>query len=653
MIRQSLANSDGILEKKFKILRTSIMLGNLRNREETLLEYEETAREIDKLKKNVYEELLASKMYTTTSLEEEYERLDNLIKFVEGRIKERNDFVDDYIKITANFLDDLPRVSLENELSSYKARLNNIDEYLNNCNRINELNDKIKNLRDDLQEKYENKANNEIINAKLEEELIDEFNKVIAKDEYYSNLNYTDIEDELIKIETGLSEKRDVMDTFTSSYDALTSAGISGAEREEYLSYVQDARRDYYKDLERKYILNIYKLVLDKESDYDRLYIKRTNINNLLIDRDKERKDLEISDRDSIEYFANLCKEQFSVIKAQKFNMENIDKLILEITDCESELEKLEVANSREEILNLLREYSISKPEIEKIELPKENDIYDEVIKKNIDNNPKPANMVVRVEEPIKMNVKTASDTAKLVMKKVVIVLEPKKFNGKKDKLKEAEKELEERKRQERILAQEKKIEEEMREAEIEKQKKLEEQAKLEQELEEIKNDFMTEEKTLAEEDSIFEDTDLDEDNDSLDDTVGVKLETQDIFEDDVIDRIELDEVKINLPDSNEIVIPTEIFIEEPPKEETIDLFKETDPFLDDNHFEIEENANNSNEIISNMPTIKNIGTVKPNSMLSKIEDVAKENDDIILPTMGLTQNEKVDVPIVSENYIN
>ena len=39
MIKQSLAFND-ILEKKFKILRTSIMLGNLRNREETLSEYE-------------------------------------------------------------------------------------------------------------------------------------------------------------------------------------------------------------------------------------------------------------------------------------------------------------------------------------------------------------------------------------------------------------------------------------------------------------------------------------------------------------------------------------------------------------------------------------------------------------------------------------
>ena len=55
MIKQSLAFND-ILEKKFKILRTSIMLGNLRNRDETLSEYEETAREIDKYKTDIYEE---------------------------------------------------------------------------------------------------------------------------------------------------------------------------------------------------------------------------------------------------------------------------------------------------------------------------------------------------------------------------------------------------------------------------------------------------------------------------------------------------------------------------------------------------------------------------------------------------------------------
>ena len=105
MIKQSIGDSDSILLKKFKILRTSIMLGNYRNRESIMKEYEETAREIDKINKNVYEELLASKMYTTTSLEEEQTRLKELIDFIEKRIKERNDFIDDYIKITSNFLD--------------------------------------------------------------------------------------------------------------------------------------------------------------------------------------------------------------------------------------------------------------------------------------------------------------------------------------------------------------------------------------------------------------------------------------------------------------------------------------------------------------------------------------------------------------------
>ena len=51
MIKQSLAFND-ILEKKFKILRTSIMLGNLKNRDDALRDYEDTAREIDKIKKN-------------------------------------------------------------------------------------------------------------------------------------------------------------------------------------------------------------------------------------------------------------------------------------------------------------------------------------------------------------------------------------------------------------------------------------------------------------------------------------------------------------------------------------------------------------------------------------------------------------------------
>ena len=266
-----------------------------------------------------------------------------------------------------------------------------------------------------------------------------------------------------------------------------------------------------------------------------------------------------------------------------------------------------------QEIVSLLEEYSVDKPVIEKIELPEEKKIHDEIIEKNLDENPKPANMVVKITEPIKMNVRTASDTAKLVMKKVVIVLEPKKFNGKKDKLKEAELELEERKKKEKILEEEK--------------KKLDDKKEIDNKKIEIT------------------------------DPVGIKLNTHDVFTDDDEDEIngkvkEVDEIKINIPSDREVSIPTEIFIEEPKEEKTVDLFKETDPFLDDNEFEINDKTNDSSRFASPLPKISNIGTVKPNNMLSRVEDAVKENDNIILPTMGLTDTGKVDVPIVSENYI-
>ena len=53
MIKQGIVN-DSILEKKFKILRTSIMLGNIKNRDEMLSNYEDTARNVEILRNNVY-----------------------------------------------------------------------------------------------------------------------------------------------------------------------------------------------------------------------------------------------------------------------------------------------------------------------------------------------------------------------------------------------------------------------------------------------------------------------------------------------------------------------------------------------------------------------------------------------------------------------
>ena len=589
MIKQIFVDKDSILEKKFKILRMSIMLGNFKNRSDMLKEYEDTAIQIDAYRRKLYEEKLASKMYTTTTLEEEKERLIDLIKCIEDRIDERNKFIDDYLNVTGNFLDSIDRVLEEDDLPDYKLRLDNISDYLSNVQEINSIKRTLDEKRRELEEKYENKSNNEIINNKLEEELVEEFNKVIINDEYYKNLNYLDIDLELEKINTSIIDKREVMNTFISSYDALSVSGISGAEREEYLSYVQDAKEDYYACLEKNYILNIYKLVLDKITDYDKLYDKRLKIEKLLEDRATDRKELSIKDRDMLEYFSNICKEHLNIIKSQKFNIENIDKLILEISNYEDRLEELEGSNNRQEIVDLLNEFSINKDN------DNMDDNNDDIILKDDDVEKdtvsKPANLVVKVKEPVKIDVKAASDIAKLVMKKVVIVLEPKKFSAKRDKLKEADEKLEEEKKQ-----------------------------------------------------AILDTTNKSNDN------VGVELSTKDIFTDD---DIKDGEIKVNIPSNQDISIPAEIFIDEPKDNEDIDLFKEVDPFLDDNEFEITDKNVDKDDKDSSLPEIKNIGTVKPTNVLSKLKQVTEENNDIIFPTMGLTNSDKTEVPIVSENYIN
>lgn len=639
MIRQGLVFND-ILEKKFKILRTSIMLGNLNNRDNIFREYEEVSREIDKIKNGVYEEVLAGKMYTTLTLEEEKGRLEDLIQTINKRINEKNEFLDDYIKITANFLDDLSPVNGERELIDYEIRLNNINEYLENSKNIEIYNAKLVELRDQLEEKYENKANNELINAKFEEELIEDFNRICLRDEYYQGLDYADIDGELYKLNSSLTEKETVMNTFVSSYEALVNAGISGSEREEYASYVRDARNDYYSDLEKTYILELYKLVLDKEQDYDKLYEKREKINNILFEREKTRRNLDISSRDNIMEFVRVCNEQFNIIKSQKYNLEDIENLILDINDCENKLNELELANRREEIQELVEEYSVEEVHAEIIEMPEEKDIteYENIFEEEkvqeeetlsfVDT---PGNMVVKIREPLKINVKNASETAKLVMKKVVIVLEPKKFNNKRDKLKEAELELEKEKN------------------------KLNENSGLL-----VKTELHDDIVNMSGEEKLFNDNDvistiedahdifLDDDPDEI----GIQLDTKKVNDNSIKETKELSEIKINASDPSNMMIPTEIFIEDPPKEKEVDLFKVTDPFLDDNEFELNDGIS-SDEIRAIMPNLGRIGTVKPNNALSKIESVVKENDDVVLPNLGLVDGTKGEVPIVSENYIS
>ena len=549
MISGSSAFND-ILEKKYKILRTSLILGNSKNRDDLLLQFEDTARRVDDIYNNRYLQILASKKYPTKNLNEEEDRLRDLIDFIKKRVYDRKCFLDDYKEITLYNLDGLKDISDEDELSLYENRLNIIDEYLANVDKIDDINKRISECKDELDEKYKVNAENQALDVKYEDTLLDEFNKIILDDEYFSKLSYTDIDKELEDLDISSKDKKATLDTFIASYDALENSGIGEDEKNEYKSYVRDAKVDYYSDVEKIYILKLYKMVLDKKTEYKDIFSKRENITNLLNERLVLRNDLDIDSFDVLSSFYDIVCDQFGVVKAQKYTIESIDNLILTLDGYENDLKELTMRNSDKEILDVVSDYIFDidkKPTIE-VEDTEEDVVEEEVPKvediKHFDNE------VIAVEDAVDFDTDVVSMQAIDVMKRVVEAL------------------------------------------------------------------------------------DIDKDN-----IITVENDKDDIFLDEE-PKVEEKE------DSKKNILTKEV----PMTEE--DIFKDIDPFLDDNMYENDNKKVKDDTMGLVMPDIDKIGSVKPTNTLSKIEDIAKDNNDLVLPTLGLINNTK-DVSLVSDNYLS
>ena len=97
-------NSKKIKENKYKILRMSLLLGHDNNREETINNFEESAREIDAMNNETYLEELENKFYETKTLEEEQKKLTDLVDYIKGRIYQRESLLGDFINITGRNL---------------------------------------------------------------------------------------------------------------------------------------------------------------------------------------------------------------------------------------------------------------------------------------------------------------------------------------------------------------------------------------------------------------------------------------------------------------------------------------------------------------------------------------------------------------------
>ena len=356
---QDCASDNKIKENKYKILRMSLLLGSDENREETLNNFEDAAREIDAMNDAIYLKGLEDKFYDTLKIEEEEKKLDVLVNYIGGRVEQRISLLTDFANVTGFDLQNLPPIKYYDRLDDYKERLFYIREYLDNISRLETLNKEVNDASEKLEVAYKNKAASEEFNQRNEEILLNKFMHIVSSLDYFKDINEDNVSERLNDVESVVRESKKSLDIFTKSFTTLVHSGIGFEQEQEYRSYVTDAQDIYYSNKEKEYFIRLYQYLLQKECEYNPILVKRDCINDLLYERLNLRQELEVNDNDLLAGFYDLLERQYQDIQKQKDNIENIGQLNDTIQSKKEEINELELDNQKVEILALLREFCI------------------------------------------------------------------------------------------------------------------------------------------------------------------------------------------------------------------------------------------------------------------------------------------------------
>ena len=448
---QDSINSNKIKENKYKILRMSLLLGNGDDREDTINNFEDAAREIDSMNDDIYLKDLEGKFYDTLTLEEEEKKLAVLVDYIGGRVEQRMSLLSDFSNITGFELINLPPIKYQDKLDEYKSRLGYIREYLDNTRKINSLKGEISDFENKLNDAYVKKAKAEEKNLKDEEELLNRFKSIIKNIPEFNDVTLDNVDSKLNEVISLVLDSKKSLDIFDKSFATLNQAGISEAEEEEYLSYVNGAKEAYYNNKEEEYLFRIYILLNSFETEYSKILFKRNSLNDIIYDRINLRKELNILSNDVLSGLYDLIDRQYDDIKSQNVNIDNIESFVNDINVRRNEVNDLEQDNQKVEILSLLKEFCIidtydgmdnnsdnlAQNNIDIVDSSKDNDIInkvddisvkdDDVIdNKELDNNFSIAdvdnakdNQVVSMMDSSKINIEEATLKSNNVMKRV------------------------------------------------------------------------------------------------------------------------------------------------------------------------------------------------------------------------------------------
>lgn len=348
---KSFENLCKIFEMRIKLDREK----KVKTPSDVLINYEKYAKKIDNIYNEEFEKEVRPLITPSKTIEEEKDRLEKLIKLLEDRLEKRNDLEDRYYLATGDYISGLQIVISDKELDEKRERLGLINRYLETTSEIESVHDSISKLKVLLSEEEEKKEDYKGKNQIMEDDLYSEFMKVIKEDNAYNNITEDNIDEELNNIKSLVKESRETLDVTRDSVKNLITSGLE----DDYSSYVDEAEKSYFVIKNKELFLKLYKLVNTFEDDFNGIFTKRDNIEEILDERKNLREDLSITDIDELTSFEKKVLEQISVTDKEKEVLDNISNYTSRIEFKESRLDELEHDNNSVEILAILREFNL------------------------------------------------------------------------------------------------------------------------------------------------------------------------------------------------------------------------------------------------------------------------------------------------------
>lgn len=327
-------------QKQYDMLLASLEYCDESDKEDIYIELNKIEENILNATNDIYEEFynkLVSKV--STFIDEEKERLTNIISLIEDRIKYLDDRKAKHKKVT-NIIVEEPRILGQEKLDDYKKRIKIIDKYKQNVKLKQELKKEISVLEEKEKVCLSKLKANDKINIELEEKMQEVLSKSFNAMDLYALLERTD-EVELAYKELSFAKEK-AMENVESARKSSNNELIIECQ-----NMLESISIEYNKYFEKKMLLELLNIYDNKVDNYDELLAKREKMHDIFMN---------IEDSDFYKLVSSEMNKQYNTIKIEEQDVKTYREIISDLEERKQRIEEIDFENNSDEFKTILEE---------------------------------------------------------------------------------------------------------------------------------------------------------------------------------------------------------------------------------------------------------------------------------------------------------